>query len=161
MLAGLHDDWVTADYGQGTFSPRDVVAHMLHGERTDWATRIRIVLEKGKTRAFDPFDRFAFRETLKTRSCGELLAEFAEVRDANLGWVAGLRLADEALDRGGMHPELGPVTLRQLFAAWVVHDLSHIAQIARAMAHQYGEAIGPWRAYMPIVQAVDSLSDSS
>ena len=151
MLSGLPSDWTDATEGPETWSPYDIVGHLIHGERTDWIPRARIILEQGENRRFTPFDRFAqFRESQGKR-LADLLDEFDELRRDNLETLAGWRLTDVQLALESEHPELGHVTLRQLLAAWVVHDLGHIAQAARVMAKQYREPIGPWRAYLTIV----------
>lgn len=152
VLAGLPATWIDATEGPETWSPYVIVGHLVHGERTDWIPRARIILEQGPDRRFIPFDRFAqFRES-QGKSLAQLLDEFESLRAENLATLKGWKLTDTLLSLEGEHPELGPVSLSQLLAAWVVHDLGHIAQTARAMARQYGEAIGPWRAYLPIVE---------
>ena len=151
MLSGLPSEWTDATEGPETWSPYDNVGHLIHGERTDWIPRAQIILAQGKNRRFTPFDRFAqFRES-QGKTLDNLLDEFEALRRENLETLSGWQLTDEQLAFEGEHPELGPVTLRQLLAAWVVHDLGHIAQAARVMAKQYREPIGPWRAYLPIV----------
>ena len=151
MLAGLGTEWTTATEGPETWSPYDIVGHLVHGERTDWIPRARIVLEQGTNRRFTPFDRFAqFRES-QGRSLAELLDEFARLRAENLVTLEGWRLTEEQLTLEAEHPELGVVSMRQLLATWVAHDLGHIAQTARVMAKQYREAVGPWRAYLPVL----------
>lgn len=155
LLAGLPEGWVTATEGAGTWSPYDVVGHLIHGERTDWLPRARHILA-GETRPFEPFDREAQFKESRGRSLGELLATFAELRRENLAALAALNLTDDDMGRKGLHPELGEVTLAQLLATWVVHDLDHLAQIARTMAKAYGEAVGPWSAYLSILR--DRLS---
>jgi hypothetical protein len=150
-LRGLSDDWVTENEGPKTFSPYDVVGHLVHGEKADWIGRARIILEEGEGRTFDPFDRFAMYEESKGKTLPELLDEFAALRAENLATLEGMALADEDLDRKGTHPELGTVALRQLLATWTVHDLSHIGQIARVMAKQYKSEVGPWRKYIPLL----------
>ena len=151
MLAGLPDVWTAATEGPDTWSPYDVVGHLVHGERTDWIPRARIILEQGPDRRFAPFDRFAqFRES-RGRPLPELLDDFARLRGENLDTLRGWRLTDSHLALEGEHPAFGRVTLRQLLATWVAHDLSHIAQIARVMAKQYRDEVGPWRAYLPIM----------
>lgn len=151
MLAGLPAQWITADEGPETWSPYVVVGHLVHGERTDWIPRARIILEQTANRRFEPFDRFAqFRES-EGKSLPQLLDEFSDLRRANLATLRGWKLTEEKLALEGEHPEFGAVTLRQLLATWVAHDLGHVAQIARVMAKQYREAVGPWRAYLPIV----------
>jgi hypothetical protein len=151
LLADLPDGWIHATEGAGTWSPFDVVGHLIHGERTDWAARMEIILRHGESRAFTPFDRFAQLEASRGKSLDELLGTFASLRAANLTRVRGLELSEHDLDRTGRHPELGQVTLRQLLATWVVHDLNHIRQIVRVMGKSYTEAVGPWRAYLPML----------
>jgi DinB family protein len=151
MLAGLPESWLLADEGPGTFSPRDVVGHLIHGEETDWIPRMRIILEHGESVPFTPFDRFAFRTASVGHTTDALLFRFAQLRADNLRALRALALDEAALARTGMHPGLGRVTLAQLFAAWVVHDLGHVKQIARAMARQYTAAVGPWREYLTIL----------
>ena len=151
MLDGLHESWTAATEGPETWSPYDIVGHLIHGERTDWIPRARIILEQGSDTRFTPYDRFAqFRES-HGKTLANLLDEFASLRKANVEILTGWQLTDSQLLLEGTHPEFGSVTLRQLLATWVVHDLGHVAQAARVMAKQYREAIGPWRAYLPIV----------
>jgi hypothetical protein len=151
MLAGLPAAWTEATEGPETWSPYVIVGHLIHGERTDWIPRARIILAQGSNRQFTPYDRFAqFRES-QGKSLASLLDEFEQLRGENLRTLAGWKLTEEQLSLEGEHPEFGRVTLRQLLATWVVHDVGHVAQTARVMAKQYREAIGPWRAYLPIV----------
>jgi hypothetical protein len=151
LLRGLPDGWIHAGEGGDTWSPYDVMGHLIHGERTDWMGRARIIVEHGETRPFDTFDRFAqFRES-EGKTLHDLLDEFASVRRQNLEALAMLNLTDADLDRRGQHPSFGVVTLRQLLATWVAHDLDHIAQIARVMARQYTDEVGPWQAYLRII----------
>jgi hypothetical protein len=151
MLSGLPASWTSATEGPETWSPYDIVGHLIHGERTDWIPRAQIVLDQGAHRRFTPYDRFAqFRES-KGKTLAELLDEFERLRATNLETLAAWQLTESQFALEGQHPELGAVTLRQLLAAWVVHDLGHIAQCARVMAKQYREAIGPWDEYLPIV----------
>jgi hypothetical protein len=151
MLAGLPSTWTEATEGPATSSPYDIVGHLIHGERTDWIPRAQIILAQGANRRFTPFDRFAqFRES-QGKSLADLLDEFARLRAENLVTLAGWRVTEAQLALEGEHPAFGPVTLRQLLATWVAHDLGHVAQTARVMAKQYREAIGPWRAYLPIM----------
>jgi hypothetical protein len=152
LLAGLPDEWLSGNEGPESFSPRDVVAHMLDGEETDWIPRIEIIRNEGTSRAFTPFDRFAFREKYGKLTIEELLSRFAELRAENLARVRGLSLSSEDLEREGRHPDLGTVTMRQLLATWAVHDLAHIRQIARVMAKQYREEVGPWERYFRVFQ---------
>ena len=151
MLAGLPDAWVRATEGPETWSPFDIVGHLIHAERADWIPRARLILEQGVNRRFTPFDRAAMFRESAGKSLVELLDEFSHLRTENLSTLAGWRLTESQLALEGEHPEFGPVTLRQLLATWVTHDLGHVAQIARVMAKQYRDAIGPWRAYLPIV----------
>jgi DinB superfamily len=150
LLSDLGEPWLAADEGEGTFSPRDVVGHLLFGEETDWMPRVRIILEHGEARAFDPFDRFGFRK-YGGLSTDDLLRRFATLRRENLDQLARLALTPALLDRKGTHPELGTVTLGQLLATWAVHDLNHISQIARVMARRYETAVGPWVPYLGIL----------
>ena len=151
LLDGLPDRWIVSNEGPDTFSPFDNVGHLIHGERTDWIPRARIILAQGANRRFEPYDRFAqFRES-QGKTLGDLLDEFAELRAANVETLRGLKLTERELGLEGEHPALGRVTLRQLLATWVAHDLGHIAQVARVMAKQYRDAVGPWRAYLPVM----------
>jgi hypothetical protein len=140
-----------SNYGAATFSPFDVVGHLIHGEQTDWMVRVRVILEHGETRPFASFDRYAMFEASKGKSMAELLRTFALLRAKNLGDLRALQLTPQKLECRGSHPALGGVTLRQLLAAWVVHDLNHLHQIAKAMAFQYQQEVGPWREYLSIL----------
>ena len=151
MLGGLSDAWTAPNEGPETFSAFDNVGHMVHGERTDWIPRARIILEQGANRRFAPFDRFAHCEESRGKSLGELLDDFARLRSANLATLREWRITERELSLEGEHPSLGQVTLRQLLATWVAHDLGHIAQTARVLAKQYRQAVGPWRAYLPVL----------
>jgi uncharacterized damage-inducible protein DinB len=151
LLAGLPASWLRATEGDGTWSPYDVVGHLIHGERTDWISRARHILA-GETRPFDPFDRTAQFNESRGRSVDELLATFAELRRENIATLSGMNLTSADLSRTGQHPELGEVTLGQLLATWVVHDLDHVGQIARTMAKAYAGAVGPWSAYLSILR---------
>lgn len=151
MLGGLPESWVTTNEGGDTWSPFDVVGHLIHGERADWLPRARTILEHGEARPFEPFDRQAQFAQSRRRTLRSLLDEFALLRQASLTTLAGLRLSAPDLDRRGRHPELGVVTLRQLLATWVAHDLDHIAQVSRVMARQYSDEVGPWRAYLRVI----------
>src|SRR4051812_45980151 len=150
-LLELPDSWITANEGPDTWSPFDIVGHLIHGERTDWMPRAEILLTHGETQPFTPFDRFAQFQASRGKTLHELLDTFAELRAANLTRLTSLGLTADDLERRGQHPELGPVTLQQLLATWVAHDLSHLAQVARVMGRQYTEAVGPWRAYLPML----------
>ncbi|HEX3125988.1 MAG TPA: DinB family protein [Thermoanaerobaculia bacterium] len=151
MLGGLPSEWTDAGEGPETWSPYVIVGHLIHGERTDWIPRARIILDQGTERRFTPYDRFAQFRDSQGKSLAELLDEFARLRAENLATLAGWRLTEAELVLEGEHPEFGPVTLRQLLATWVTHDLGHVAQTARVMAKQYREAVGPWRAYLPVL----------
>jgi hypothetical protein len=151
LLDGLPSEWTTGNEGPETFSPFDVVGHLIHGERTDWIPRAKIILAQGENRRFDPYDRFAQQRESAGKSMRELLDEFAHLRAENLAILRGWRLSDAQLALTGEHPELGIVSLRQLLATWVGHDLGHVAQIARVMAKQYRDAVGPWRQYLPVM----------
>ena len=151
LLDGLDDPWVRGTEGPDTFSPFDVVGHLIDGEETDWIPRARIILAKGPDVRFEPYDRFRHRARNQGRSLESLLAELARLRAANLELLRSWKLTERELDLPGEHPSLGRVTLRQLVAAWVVHDLGHLAQVARVMAKQYGSEVGPWVAFLPVL----------
>jgi uncharacterized damage-inducible protein DinB len=150
LLRGVSGAWIIADEGHGTWCARDVVAHLLYGEQTDWIVRARQIFGGG-TPTFEPFDRQGHRGTSADASLSRLIDEFAGCRHENLQELTEMRLDEEQLDMAGVHPDLGEVTLRELIAAWVVHDLHHIGQISRAMAKRYDDAVGPWKAYMSIL----------
>jgi hypothetical protein len=152
LLHDLPDDWVRADEGVDTWTPFDVVGHLVHGEETDWIPRAKMILEQGEAGVFVPFDRVAMFEKSKGKSLQELLAEFEVLRNYSLFELDQMNLTFGKLNSRGTHPELGLVTLRQLLSAWVVHDLGHIAQIVRVMSKQYGRAVGPWEAYLSILK---------
>jgi len=151
LLAGLPPAWTDAAEGPDTWSPYVVVGHLIHGERTDWIPRARIILEQGPNRRFEPFDRTAQLRESQGRPLDELLDELARLRTENLATLAGWRLTARQLALTGEHPALGTVTLSQLLATWVAHDLGHIAQTVRVMAKQYREEVGPWREYLPVL----------
>lgn len=152
QLDGLPEVWSDSNEGPQTYSAFDVVGHLIHGERTDWMVRARIILDHGEARPFDPFDRWAQSRANAGRPLGALLEEFAQVRRENLVQLRAWSLGAEQLDRRGMHPALGTVTLRELLATWVVHDLTHLHQVARVMAHQYRGEVGPWSAYLGVLR---------
>ena len=152
LLAGLGDGWVTADEGPETFSPRDVLGHLIVGEETDWIPRALIILEHGESRPFDPFDRFGFRDKHGSTPVSGLLDRFTALRRENLDRLDGLHLTEAQLQRRGTHPALGTVTLGQLLATWAVHDLNHIGQIVRVMSRRYEAEVGPWHAFLGILQ---------
>lgn len=151
LLSGLPDTWVSATEGEGTWSPYDVIGHLIHGEHTDWIPRARHILA-GESRPFEKFDRGAQFTESRDKSLGELLAIFAELRRENVAALGGMGLTEEDFARKGTHPELGEVTLGQLLATWVVHDLDHVAQVARTMSKVYADAVGPWQAYLSILR---------
>jgi uncharacterized damage-inducible protein DinB len=151
LLSGLPEVWTASNEGEATWSPYDVIGHLIHGERTDWIPRARIILAQGPSRRFEPFDRFAQFEESRGKSLDDLLDELAALRSANLDTLRELPLNDDTLDLEGEHPTFGAVTLGQLLATWVAHDLNHIGQIARVMARQYAEAVGPWKEFLPIL----------
>lgn len=151
LLRGTSASWHAIDEGADTWSAFDVVGHLIHGEETDWVPRARIILEHGAERPFEPFDRFAQLSRFAGWSLDRLLDRFAELRAANLEVVQGWRLTAAQLALPGRHPELGAVDLQQLLATWAVHDLNHLAQIARVMAKRYTEEVGAWRAYLSIL----------
>jgi DinB family protein len=151
LLGGLSDDWIRGTEGPETFSPFDVVGHLIDGEETDWMTRARIILAGGDDPRFEPYDRFRMWRRNVGRTLASLLDEFDALRAANLEEMRSWRLSRDQFDRTGVHPTFGRVTLRELLAAWVVHDLGHIAQTARVMAKQYRDAVGPWVPFMPVL----------
>jgi len=151
LLRDLPDAWIVSNEGPETWSPFDVVGHLIHGEETDWIPRARIILADGENSSFVPFDRVAMFEKSKGKSLSELLETFERMRGENLRELDQMHLTPELLSKRGKHPELGIVTLSELLATWVVHDLGHIAQIVRVMSKQYGDAVGPWRAYLSIL----------
>lgn len=152
LLNGLSESWIQENEGENTWSPFDVVGHLIHGEKTDWITRTKIILEHGEEKVFTPFDRFAQFTESKNKNLNELLEEFEKLRKANLIELKKLSLKQEDLSKTGKHPEFGTVTLEQLLATWVVHDLNHIRQIVNAMANQYNEDTGPWKEYLSILK---------
>jgi hypothetical protein len=151
LLRGLPNGWIAAHEGGQTWSPFDVVGHLIHGERTDWMPRVKIILEHGDAKAFDTFDRLAQFAVSEGRTLASLLDEFTALRKDNLRELEELRLTDADLERRGRHPALGVVTLGQLLATWVAHDLDHVVQISRVLARQYSDEVGPWRAYLRII----------
>lgn len=151
LLGGLSPRWTDANEGADTWSPGEVLGHLIHGEETDWIPRATMILTKGEAQTFEPFDRFAQQERFAGWSVERLLQRFAALRAGNLSTLESWHLTPQQLALTGRHPELGRVTLAQLLACWVVHDLGHVAQIARVMAKQYTDAVGPWKAYLPVL----------
>ena len=152
MLLGLSADWTRSSDDPESWQPFDVVGHLINGEETDWIPRARVILAQGSDRTFLPFDRVAQFERSKGRTLVELIDEFAGLRMENLEILRSWELVEDELDLEGTHPELGRVTLRQLLATWVVHDLNHVRQIATVMAHKYDVHVGPWREYLTILK---------
>ena len=152
LLRDLPEEWTKNNEGEGTWSPFDIVGHFIHGEKTDWIPRMNIILSDNSNKTFEPFDRFAQFEASKGRSLSELMVEFKMRRKANLEILRSLSPTDEHLMKTGIHPDFGNVTLKQLLATWVAHDLNHIGQIVRVMAKQYSEEVGPWREYLGILK---------
>ncbi|MCB0523607.1 MAG: DinB family protein [Saprospiraceae bacterium] len=152
LLSGLSDSWLHTNEGPDTWSPFDVLGHLIHGEKTDWIPRMEIILSSNLDKHFEPFDRFAQMNSQKQRSLAELLLEFRTLREENIKVLKSKKLQESDLQRTGIHPAFGEVTLKQLLATWTVHDLNHLTQISRVMAGQYHAAVGPWQAYLKILQ---------
>ena len=151
LLSGVGGSWLRVNEGGDSWNAVQILGHLLHGEKTDWIPRARTILESGETEPFEPFDRFAQDRLYSHISVPELVEAFAEARAANLRTLRSWKLQDEVLERTGLHPAFGRVTLRQLLSTWVAHDLGHIAQITRVMANRYREEVGPWADYLPIL----------
>jgi hypothetical protein len=152
LLRDLPETWTLRNEGENTWSAFDVVGHLIHGERTDWMPRTKMVLQFGETQIFERFDRWGHTRESQGKSLAELLDEFARLRSDNLGELRALNLWPEDLERRGRHPALGVVTLSELLATWAVHDLTHLHQISRIMAYQYREGVGPWREYLGVLK---------
>lgn len=150
LLTGLSDNWTMNNEGGETWSPYDIIGHYIEGEKNDWVTRMEIILGDAE-KNFKPFNRFAQFEDSKGKTLLQLLDEFKQLRKNNLFKLQSANLTEEDLDKTGVHPAFGNVTLRQLLSTWVVHDLSHINQMSRVMAKQYKEAIGPWTEYFNVI----------
>jgi len=150
LLDGLSDEWLHSNEGMDTWSPYDIMGHLIHGERTDWMERMDIILNR-EDRHFRPFDRFAQFTESEGKSLSDLLIEFRELRQKNLETLKKIDLTEDKLNKIGIHPKFGEVTLKQLLSTWTVHDLNHLAQISRVMAKQYKEEIGPWVEYLPVL----------
>lgn len=151
LLSGLSDDWLYNNESEATWSPFDVLGHLIHGEKTDWIVRMEIILSDQADKTFEPFDRFAQFEASQGKSIGQLLEAFQNLRTQNLELLKSKNLQSEDFTKTGTHPALGTITLKQLLATWAVHDLGHIAQISRVMAKQYQQEVGPWREYLPVL----------
>ena len=158
LLRDLPETWTLQNEGENTWSAFDVVGHLNYGERTDWVPRVRMVLQFGETQAFEPFDRQGHAREIQGKSLEQLLDEFARLRAENLAELRALNLRQEDLERRGRHPALGIVTLSQLLATWAAHDLTHLHQVSRVMAHQYREAVGPWSAYLGVLHCAGHSS---
>jgi DinB superfamily len=151
-LRDLPEEWTACTEGAKTWSAFDIVGHLIHGEKTDWVPRTKWILQYGESRPFEPFDRLAQERDSAGKSLGELLDKFADLRVENLKELRGLALQPKDLERRGLHPSLGVVTMSQLIATWAVHDLTHMHQLSRVLAHQYREAAGPWSVYLGVLQ---------
>lgn len=158
LLRDLPEAWTLRNEGKNTWSAFDVVGHLIHGERTDWMPRARMILQFGEAQTFVPFDRLAQIRESQAKTLEQLLDEFGRLRSENLDKLHALNLQQEDLERSGRHPALGVVTLSELLATWAVHDLTHLHQISRVMAHQYREAVGPWRRYLGVLQCAGHSS---
>ncbi|CAN5782447.1 hypothetical protein BH10BAC2_BH10BAC2_35560 [soil metagenome] len=152
MLSGLHHDWTINNEGPDTWNPYDVIGHLIHGEKTDWIPRTKIILSASDDKNFVHFNRFAQLTESKDKTITELLDEFKKLRKENLDYLRSLHIDEVALNNTGIHPAFGEVSLQQLLATWAVHDLNHIAQTARVMAKQYKEAVGPWVGYLKVLK---------
>lgn len=153
MLRGLDGSWISAKEGPDTWSPFDVIGHLIHGEKTDWIPRMNVILSAKADKTFEPFDRFAQYRESEGKTMNDLLNEFTQLRRGNLAALEQAQLTEADLDRTGTHPALGQVTLRNLLATWVVHDLNHIVQISRVMAKLYTKEVGPWVAYLGVLKS--------
>jgi len=158
LLRDLPEMWTRRNEGEGTWSAFDIVGHLIHGERTDWMPRAKRLLQSGETQPFDPFDRLGHVRESEGKSLTELLDEFARLRSENLDELRALNLRQEDLKRRGRHPALGVVTLSELLATWAAHDLTHLHQLSRVMAHQYRHAVGPWSKYLGVLQCAGHSS---
>ena len=158
LLGDLPETWTLRNEGENTWSAFDVVGHLIHGERTDWMPRTRMILQSGEAQTFEPFDRWGHVRESQGKSLGQLLEEFAGLRSGNLSELRALNQRQEDLERRGRHPAFGVVTLSELLATWAAHDLTHLHQISRVLAHQYREAVGPWSAYLGVLQCAGQSS---
>jgi hypothetical protein len=158
LLRDLPEAWTLRNEGANTWNAFDVVGHLIHGERTDWMPRARMILQFGETQTFVPFDRWAQSQASQGKSLGQLLDELARLRSENLDELRAMNLRPEDMSRRGRHPELGTVTLSQLLATWAAHDLTHLHQISRILAYQYHEVVGPWTAYLGVLQCTGHSS---
>ncbi len=152
LLDGLSDEWTKNNEGPESWSPYDIVGHLIHGEKTDWVTRAKVILSESENKTFTPFDRFAQLQTNQQTPLKDLLKAFKELRDQNLEELKAMQIDASKLRMKGVHPELGEANLKELLSTWVVHDLGHISQITRVMAKQYKSEVGPWKAYLGILK---------
>lgn len=152
LLSDLSKEWINNNEGENTWSPYDIVGHLIFGEKTDWIVRIKTILSDSDNKLFEPFDRFAQLNESQDRPIGELISEFKFLREKNLKEFELLNISEKDLEKVGIHPEFGNVTLKQLISTWAVHDLGHIAQITRVMAKQYSNEVGPWINYLGILK---------
>jgi uncharacterized damage-inducible protein DinB len=152
LTSGLSQEWIKTNEGGETWSVFDVVGHLLHGDKTDWLKRVKVILSDSDDKRFTPFDRFAQLETSKGKTLTELLKEFKEVRKSNLTALRALNISEADLSKTGIHPTFGTVTLKQLISTWAVHDLDHLSQISRVMAKQYKDETGPWVEFLKILK---------
>lgn len=150
-LENLSDEWVLSNEGGESWSPFDVVGHLIHGEKKDWIPRLKLVLNDSENRTFEPYDRFAQFEESQGKTMKQLLSEFSELRLQNLEFFKSLNITESDFDKKAIHPSLGEVTLKNLLATWVAHDLGHINQISRVMAKQYKSEVGPWVEYLSVL----------
>ncbi len=150
-LGNLSDEWIFCNEGDETWSAFDIVGHLIHGEKTDWIPRLKIVLSNSKNKTFEPYDRFAQFEESKEKTMIQLLDEFSKLRNQNIEFLKSLKISEADFNKNAIHPSLGEVTLKNLLATWVTHDLGHIAQMSRVMAKQYKDEVGPWVEYISIL----------
>ncbi len=160
LLRDLPESWTLQNEGENTASAFDVIAHLIHNERVNWVPRAKMLLEFGETRTFEPFDRWGHIQESQDKSLGQLLDEFAHLRSENLNELRAWNLRQADLEKRGMHPAFGAITLSQLLATWATHDLTHLHQISRIMAYQYQEAVGPWIKYLGVMQCCGHSSPS-
>jgi hypothetical protein len=158
LLRDLPEIWTLRNEGENTWSPFDVVGHLIYNEQANWIPRAKLILRFGETRGFEPFDRWGHVQACQGKSLGLLLDEFARLRSANLDELRMWNLGQEELEKAGRHPAFGVITLSQLLATWAAHDLTHLHQLARTMAHQYEDAVGPWKKYLGVMQCVGHSS---
>lgn len=158
LLRDLPEAWTHSNEGENTWSAFDIVGHLIHGERTDWMPRARMILQAGESKTFEPFDRWGQERESAGKTLAQLLDEFARLRAANLDDLRAMNLRPDDLERRGRHPALGVVTLSQLLATWAAHDLTHLHQLSRVMAHQYREAVGPWSVFLGVMKCAGHSS---